>query len=63
MELLWPAGYSARFDPALELLDEHGRVIGREGDPIVGGCPTAPLPSLVWVQSTDVQAADQQAGR
>jgi hypothetical protein len=40
-EIAWPAGYRARFDPALELLDASGRVVGREGSAIEGGCPTA----------------------
>lgn len=41
VELAWPAGYSARFDPDLELLDASGRVVGREGTSVTGGCPTA----------------------
>lgn len=28
----WPSGYSARFTPTLELLDDLGRPIAREGD-------------------------------
>lgn len=41
VELGWPVGYSARFTPQLELLDEHGVVVGREGSILVGGCETA----------------------
>ncbi len=40
-ELAWPAGYRGRFDPGLELLDVSGRVVGREGSLIDGGCRTA----------------------
>jgi hypothetical protein len=41
LELAWPLGYSARFTPRLELLDENGDVVGREGDELTGGCTTA----------------------
>lgn len=30
--ILWPTGYSARFDPALELIGPGGVVVAREGD-------------------------------
>jgi hypothetical protein len=30
----WPSGWSARFDPAVELLDERGRVAASAGMPI-----------------------------
>jgi hypothetical protein len=30
--LLWPYGFTARFDPQLEILDDRGRVVAREGD-------------------------------
>jgi hypothetical protein len=30
--ILWPYGFSARFNPALELLNEQGDVVAREGD-------------------------------
>lgn len=39
-EIAWPLGYSARFDPALEVLDEQGRVIATDGTPVIGQCPT-----------------------
>lgn len=39
-EALWPAGFSARFDPSLEVLDASGRVVHHEGDLIDGGCVT-----------------------
>ncbi|MDL2336193.1 MAG: hypothetical protein QFC55_09200, partial [Chloroflexota bacterium] len=37
-ELEFPVGYSARFTPDLELLDENGKVVGREGSTLTGGC-------------------------
>lgn len=40
-ELAWPVGYSAKFGPELELLDNSGRVVGRQGSLVVGGCQTA----------------------
>ena len=39
-EVAWPVGYSARFRPSLELLDEHGDLVGREGTLVVGSCTT-----------------------
>lgn len=41
MELAWPNGFSARFVPSLEVLDDHGDVFAREGDPVTDGCLTA----------------------
>jgi len=38
MEVLWPAGYRARFNPNLEVLDEHGNVVQRVGDAVTGAC-------------------------
>jgi hypothetical protein len=40
--LLWPAGYRARFAPGLEVLDPSGRVVAREGDRVTGGCSMPP---------------------
>jgi len=40
-DLGWPVGYSARFTPALELLDGSGRVIAHGGTLVTGGCTTA----------------------
>ncbi|HEX7473902.1 MAG TPA: hypothetical protein VF323_12530, partial [Candidatus Limnocylindrales bacterium] len=39
-ELAWSVGYSARFVPGLEVVDETGRVVAREGSVIEGGCET-----------------------
>lgn len=41
-DLLWPAGYRARFTPALEVLDPSGQVVAREGELVTGGCPMPP---------------------
>jgi hypothetical protein len=40
-ELAWPVGYSARFTPGLEHLDDHARVVGTDGTLVTGECPTA----------------------
>lgn len=41
-ELVWPAGYSARFTPDLEVLDDHGQVVARDLSIATGGCPMPP---------------------
>jgi hypothetical protein len=38
MDVIWPAGYRARFNPNLEVLDENGNVVLREGDAVSGAC-------------------------
>jgi hypothetical protein len=38
VEIVWPAGYRARFDPNLEILDENGNMVMREGDTVTGDC-------------------------
>jgi hypothetical protein len=38
IDLVWPPGYSARFAPRLEVLNESGLVVFREGDQVEGGC-------------------------
>lgn len=48
IELAWPNGYSARFSPKLELLDERSRLVGGEGSLISGGCDT-PQPGVMSV--------------
>ncbi len=37
-EIVWPQGYSARFDPDLAVLDASGKMVYRAGDTIEGGC-------------------------
>lgn len=41
-DVVWPQGYSARFTPQVEVLDEHGAVVFRQGDAVRGGCVTGP---------------------
>lgn len=37
-EVVWPAGFAARFAPGLELLDGTARIVLRDGDFIEGAC-------------------------
>ena len=39
-ELAWPIGYSARFTPNLEVLDDRGQRVAVEGSLVTGGCAT-----------------------
>lgn len=41
-DVIWPPGYAARFTPMLEVLDETGRVVFRDGDAVSGACTTGP---------------------
>jgi hypothetical protein len=41
MDVVWPAGYRARFRPRLEVVDAAGSVVLRAGDTVSGGCGTA----------------------
>ena len=41
-DVLWPPGYRARFDPQLQILDQNGRVVLREGDHVSGACTLPP---------------------
>ena len=47
VEIVWPQGFSARFDPNLAVLDASGKVVYRAGDRPGGGCvigePGSPL--------------------
>ncbi|MGH2513052.1 MAG: hypothetical protein ACRDGQ_10225 [Candidatus Limnocylindrales bacterium] len=40
VEVVWPAGYRARFNPLLEVVAPSGVVVLREGDLISGACTT-----------------------
>ena len=40
-ELGWPSGWSARFAPGLEILDDQGVVRAHEASLVEGGCETA----------------------
>ena len=37
-DVTWPAGYHARFTPNIEILDENGSVVLRDGDHVEGAC-------------------------
>ena len=39
-EIVFPPGYTARFAPSLEVLDDAGHVVARAEDRIAGGCVT-----------------------
>jgi hypothetical protein len=38
-DVVWPAGYTAAFEPSLVVFDATGRPVAREGDSVYGGCP------------------------
>jgi hypothetical protein len=40
--VIWPKGFGARFTPDLEVIDERGNVVAREGEEPAGGCPMTP---------------------
>jgi len=40
VEIVWPPGYAARFTPRLEVIDEEGDVVFRDGDGVNGACTT-----------------------
>ena len=51
-EVVFPARFTARFAPELEILDATGTVVARSGDLITGGCvtggdPVGPL-LILW---------------
>ena len=41
LELAWPVGYSARFTPGLEVLDQNDNVVAHGGELLVKACLTA----------------------
>ena len=50
MEVTWPAGYRARFNPNLEVLDENGNVVIREGDAVAGACGYNPDTGMLYLE-------------
>lgn len=42
IDVIWPPGYTARFTPRLEVVDQQGVVAYRDGDPVSGACTTGP---------------------
>ena len=59
-EILWPVGYTAHFAPTLQVLDETGKVVAREGDRLIGACggpeQAGPRPPI-WVDGADIDPA------
>jgi hypothetical protein len=53
IDVVFPLGFVARFTPQLEVLDENGRVVARDGDGIDGGCGVALGP---WTILSDLPA-------
>jgi hypothetical protein len=63
VELIWPAGYRARFTPALEVLDADGRVVARAGDLIIGACMARPGDGdAIQVDADEVRPPGWQPG-
>lgn len=42
MDVVFPAGFTARFNPRLEIVDGSGAAVAHEGDVIDGACVTGP---------------------
>ncbi len=47
VDVVFPSGFSARFNPSLEVLNAAGAVVGRAGDRIDGYCVTSGPPLVV----------------
>ena len=50
MEVTWPAGYRARFSPNIEILDENGNVVLRDGDAVGGACGFDPDTGMAYLE-------------
>jgi hypothetical protein len=50
LDVTWPAGYHARFTPNIEILDENGTVVLRNGDTVTGACDNNPDGGLLYLQ-------------
>jgi hypothetical protein len=48
IDVIWPAGYRARFTPQLEILDGMGNVVLREGDAVTGACGWSDGPPRIY---------------
>lgn len=48
VDVVFPEGFTARFTPALEVLDASGAVVAHAGDRIDGYCVTGGPPLLMW---------------
>jgi hypothetical protein len=42
VELIWPAGYYARDDFGLEVVDGSDAFVGKDGDAVIGACVVGP---------------------
>jgi hypothetical protein len=55
-ELVWPPRYAARFKPDMEVLNEKGTVVFRQGDTVQGGCVKGPAEdpgSIILIRPED----------
>jgi hypothetical protein len=51
LDVVFPPGFTAHFDPNLEILDTADEVVARAGDPVSGGCYMGDGQTLVlWRQ-------------
>ena len=50
LDVTWPAGYHARFTPNIEILDESGTVVLRDGDAVTGACANNPDGGLLYLE-------------
>jgi hypothetical protein len=57
VELIWPAGYHARDDFGLEVLDDSGTFVGKEGDLVTGACITGAPGEAMHVWAGELKAA------
>ena len=57
VEIIWPAGYHARDDFGLEILDDSGTFVGKEGDLVTGACFHGGLGEPVRVSAGQLQPA------
>ena len=53
--LLWPPGWTARFIPQLEVLDETGNVVLTEGYEPQGGCVVGSGPDVLMLDAVPVR--------
>jgi hypothetical protein len=57
VELIWPAGYQARDDFGLEVLDDSDTFVGKEGDLVTGACFKDELGGPMHVSAGELQPA------
>lgn len=50
-EIVFPPGYTVRFTPTLEVVDDGGQVVARAGDRIDGGCLTGSIDDPLLILS------------